>query len=65
MNNEVEAYVGELRKLREENESLRTKLKNYEIDTAWKEHDYKAYQTPSEKHYNVQWFLHDCEWEPK
>ena len=62
MNNEVEAYVGELRKLREENESLRTKLKNYEIDTAWKNHEY---QTPSEKHYNVQWFLHDCEWEQK
>lgn len=62
MNNEVEAYVGELRKLREENESLRTRLKNYEIDTAWKNHEY---QTPSEKHYNVQWFLHDCEWEQK
>jgi len=62
MNNEVETYVGELKKLREENESLKAKLKNYEIDTAWEAHEY---QTPSEKHYNVQWFLHDCEWEPK
>lgn len=51
MNNEVESYVGELRELRKENESLKTKLKFYETELAWSEH-YKQ-DTPI-----VDWDMH-------
>ncbi len=62
MNNEVEAYVGELRELREENAVLKERLKEYEIEIAWTQ-QYQAF--PSDKHYDVQWFLHDVEYTPK
>jgi len=37
MNNEVEAYVGELRELREENDTLKERIKFYETELAWQE----------------------------
>lgn len=66
MNNEVEAYVGELKQLREENAVLKEQLKEYEIEIAWTQ-KYQAFDTtqPSDKHYNVQWYLHDVEYTPK
>ena len=39
MNHEVEAYVGELRELREENETLKQKLKAYEVEAARTDHN--------------------------
>lgn len=53
MNHEVEAYVGELRELREENETLREKLKAYEVEAAWSDHH------KLEEGYMVDWDLHN------
>ena len=36
MNNEVESYVGELRILREENETLKKQVKQLEEEVAWR-----------------------------
>tara|TARA_A100001391_G_scaffold202552_2_gene192477 strand:- start:321 stop:584 length:264 start_codon:yes stop_codon:yes gene_type:complete len=36
MNNEVERYVGELRELREENDSLKNRVKQLEEEVAWR-----------------------------
>ena len=44
MNNEVEAYVGELRELREENQLLRERVKEVETELAW-----NSYQVTSFK----------------
>tara|TARA_S200002703_G_C3618968_1_gene190109 strand:+ start:149 stop:349 length:201 start_codon:yes stop_codon:yes gene_type:complete len=41
MNHEVEAYVGELRELREKNKTLKEKLKEYEIEKAWLDHNHE------------------------
>lgn len=62
MNNEVEAYVGELRELRAENKILREKLKEHEIEIAWTQ-KYQALE--SDKHYDVTWYLHDVEYTAK
>ena len=36
MNNEVERYVGELKELREENDSLKNRVKQLEEEVAWR-----------------------------
>ena len=53
MNHEVEAYVGELRELREENETLRKKLKAYAVEAAWSDHN------RLQPGYMVDWDLHN------
>jgi hypothetical protein len=64
MNNEVEAYVGELKQLREENAVLKEQLKEYEVEIAWTQ-QYQGVAPQSEKHYDVQWYMHGVEYIPK
>jgi len=53
MNNEVESFPGELKTLREENRTLKEKLKFYETEIAWSTHN--SSQDPE---YVVDWDLH-------
>jgi len=50
MNNEVEAYVGELKQLREENAVLKEQLKEYEVEIAWTQ-QYQGVAPQRGKHY--------------